>query len=80
MNTALLASGVPAGSGKSTLMLCLFRLLELEAGSIAVDGVDIASLGLHTLRSKLAIIPQASGGGGGGQCKGRSAAGGFSSA
>ena len=47
-----------AGSGKSTLMLCLYRLLELESGSILIDGVDIKTLGLKTLRSKLAIIPQ----------------------
>eukprot|EP00045_Choanoeca_perplexa_P015068 m.182226 g.182226 ORF g.182226 m.182226 type:complete len:1453 (+) comp16881_c0_seq1:165-4523(+) len=46
------------GSGKSTLMLCLYRLLELESGSILIDGVDIKTLGLKTLRSNLAIIPQ----------------------
>jgi ABC-type multidrug transport system fused ATPase/permease subunit len=40
-------------------MLCLYRLLELESGSILIDGVDIKTLGLKTLRSKLAIIPQA---------------------
>ncbi|EDQ90078.1 uncharacterized protein MONBRDRAFT_82, partial [Monosiga brevicollis MX1] len=46
------------GCGKSTLMLVLYRLLELESGSIEIDGRSIAELGLHTLRSKLAIIPQ----------------------
>lgn len=46
------------GAGKSSLSFALFRLIESSSGSIVVDGVDIASLGLHTLRSKLTIIPQ----------------------
>ena len=46
------------GSGKSTLMLALLRLVEAEAGAILVDGVDIASLGLADLRGRVAIIPQ----------------------
>ena len=46
------------GSGKSTLMLCLFRMYDLVSGRILIDGVDISTIGLHTLRRKLAIIPQ----------------------
>ncbi|KAL2918978.1 hypothetical protein HK105_201248 [Polyrhizophydium stewartii] len=46
------------GSGKSTLMAALFRVMEASKGSIAIDGVDIALLGLKTLRSRLQIIPQ----------------------
>ncbi|GAV27214.1 hypothetical protein PMKS-000678 [Pichia membranifaciens] len=45
------------GAGKSTFMTCLYRLTEFE-GDITIDGVDIKTLGLHTLRSKLTIIPQ----------------------
>ncbi|PRP75003.1 hypothetical protein PROFUN_07396 [Planoprotostelium fungivorum] len=46
------------GAGKSSLMLTLFRMIELSEGTITVDGVDISRLGLDVLRRKLAIIPQ----------------------
>ncbi|KAL2912040.1 hypothetical protein HK105_208469 [Polyrhizophydium stewartii] len=46
------------GSGKSTLMTALFRIMEASKGSIAIDGIDVASLGLKTLRLRLQIIPQ----------------------
>ncbi|EQC34854.1 hypothetical protein SDRG_07656 [Saprolegnia diclina VS20] len=46
------------GAGKSSLMMALFRMNDVASGSISIDGVDIASVGLRTLRSHLAIIPQ----------------------
>ncbi|XP_061847183.1 ATP-binding cassette sub-family C member 10 isoform X2 [Colius striatus] len=46
------------GSGKSTLFLALFRMLELKSGRILLDGIESQLVGLEELRSRLAIIPQ----------------------
>jgi len=46
------------GAGKSSIMVALYRLVELLSGSICIDGVDISKLGLTDLRSSISIIPQ----------------------
>ncbi|KAL8872729.1 MAG: hypothetical protein Q9174_001684 [Haloplaca sp. 1 TL-2023] len=46
------------GAGKSSLTLALFRFLEAQTGSIVIDGIDISTLTLSSLRGKMGIIPQ----------------------
>lgn len=46
------------GSGKSTICLSLFRLLEPLQGAIFIDDIDISKIGLDVLRQRLTIIPQ----------------------
>ncbi|TIC03893.1 P-loop containing nucleoside triphosphate hydrolase protein [Wallemia mellicola] len=46
------------GSGKSTLVLCLNRILELESGLISIDGNDISELKLEAIRNRITTIPQ----------------------
>ena len=46
------------GAGKSSIMSVLFRLVELTGGRISIDGIDISTVGVKDLRTRLAIIPQ----------------------
>jgi ABC-type multidrug transport system fused ATPase/permease subunit len=46
------------GSGKSTTILALMRILEAESGSIEIDGENIAMIKLAHLRSSLTVVPQ----------------------
>ncbi|PRQ29587.1 putative xenobiotic-transporting ATPase [Rosa chinensis] len=46
------------GAGKSSMINALFRIVELEKGSILIDGYDVCKFGLEDLRKVLSIIPQ----------------------
>ena len=46
------------GSGKSTIVQCLFRFFDIHSGQILLDGIDIFSLPLEFLRHSIAVIPQ----------------------
>ncbi|KAJ2524519.1 ATP-binding cassette glutathione S-conjugate transporter ycf1 [Coemansia sp. RSA 2049] len=46
------------GAGKSTIAQALMRLVEPTSGRIIIDGIDISSIGIRDLRSRIGIIPQ----------------------
>ncbi len=50
----------PTGAGKSTLVQCLPRLLEVSAGCLFLDGVDITRIPVQTLRRSIGYVPQES--------------------
>ncbi|VDO16698.1 unnamed protein product [Rodentolepis nana] len=46
------------GSGKSSLVLALFRIIEPTGGEIRLDGINISEIGLHDIRGRITLIPQ----------------------
>jgi ATP-binding cassette, subfamily B, multidrug efflux pump len=48
----------PTGAGKTTLVNLLMRFYELDAGTIAIDGIDIASVPRRDLRAKIGMVLQ----------------------
>ena len=48
----------PNGAGKSTLAHLLMRLHEPTEGAIFIDGIDISTVSLHSLRSQIGVVPQ----------------------
>jgi ABC-type multidrug transport system fused ATPase/permease subunit len=48
----------PNGSGKTTLVSMLPRLLRPQAGSVSIDGTDIATVDLHSLREQMGVVTQ----------------------
>ncbi|KZP20599.1 multidrug resistance-associated ABC transporter, partial [Athelia psychrophila] len=46
------------GSGKSTLAMSILRFIDPASGRILIDGIDISTIGVHDLRSRLTFIPQ----------------------
>ena len=48
----------PSGSGKSTLIKLLYRLYDVNRGSVKIDGKDIREIKQESLRGELSIVPQ----------------------
>ena len=48
----------PTGAGKTTVANLIPRLFEKQGGRILIDGVDVASYGLRSLRRQVALVPQ----------------------
>ncbi len=47
-----------SGSGKTTLVKLLYRLYDVDSGSIKIDGKDIRQVKHESLRNEMAIVPQ----------------------
>lgn len=48
----------PTGAGKTTLVNLMMRFYELDAGRITLDGVDVADMTRHDLRSRMGMVLQ----------------------
>ena len=45
------------GAGKTTISMAMTRIIELYAGRIEIDGIDIAKMELADLRNQITMIP-----------------------
>ena len=48
----------PSGAGKSTIFSLLLRFYDAQSGTVAVDGLSVADVDPHALRSRIALVPQ----------------------
>lgn len=48
----------PSGGGKTTITKLLLRFIDLQAGSITIDGQDISKVTQSSLRKAIAYVPQ----------------------
>jgi len=48
----------PSGAGKSTLCALLPRFYDVQAGRISIDGIDIRSMTLASLRQQIGVVQQ----------------------
>jgi ATP-binding cassette subfamily B protein len=48
----------PTGAGKTTLVNLLMRFYDVDAGRILIDGIDIATMGRQSLRSRIGMVLQ----------------------
>ncbi|MGB6513151.1 MAG: ABC transporter ATP-binding protein [Mycobacterium sp.] len=48
----------PTGVGKTTLVNLLMRFYDVDSGRILIDGVDIAAVSRHSLRSRIGMVLQ----------------------
>jgi len=54
----ILAVVGPTGAGKTTLANLILRLYDPQEGRILIDGVDIRTIKMKSLRSQMALVPQ----------------------
>jgi ATP-binding cassette subfamily B protein len=48
----------PTGAGKSTIAKLVTRFYDPDSGAVLIDGIDLRSVTLHSLRSQLGVVPQ----------------------
>jgi subfamily B ATP-binding cassette protein MsbA len=56
----LIALVGPSGAGKSTLITLIPRFYDVDSGRITIDGHDIRTVTMHSLREQIGIVPQES--------------------